>query len=328
MEGLEYRMNAHIIGTGSFLPEKVVTNFDLAERMETNDEWIVSRTGIRQRHIAVEESTAGMAAEAARRALSCAGMTAGELGMILLATVSPDHIVPSAACEVQAMLGAVNAVAIELNAACSGFVFALNTAQAYIRAGIYSRILVIGVETLSKLVDWTDRSTCILFGDGAGAAVVTASENRGIQDFIQFSDGAKGEALLCDAKPLRNLFAHQEPAQEFVKMDGQEVFKFAVRRVSESIDQLLERTGLTAGDIGCYVLHQANARIIASVIKHLKADADKFPMNVERCGNTSGASVPLLLDELSRSGRLREGDRVIMSGFGGGLTWGSIYMIW
>ena len=328
MEGLEYRMNAHIIGTGSFLPEKVVTNFDLAERMETNDEWIVSRTGIRQRHIAVEESTAGMAAEAARRALSCAGMTAGELEMILLATVSPDHIVPSAACEVQAMLGAVNAVAIELNAACSGFVFALNTAQAYIRAGIYSRILVIGVGTLSKLVDWTDRSTCILFGDGAGAAVVTASENRGIQDFIQFSDGAKGEALLCDAKPLRNLFAHQEPAQEFVKMDGQEVFKFAVRRVSESIDQLLERNGLTAGDIGCYVLHQANARIIASVIKHLKADADKFPMNVERCGNTSGASVPLLLDELSRSGRLREGDRVIMSGFGGGLTWGSIYMIW
>ncbi|MCX4347381.1 MAG: ketoacyl-ACP synthase III [Lachnospiraceae bacterium] len=321
-------MNAHIIGTGSFLPEKVVTNFDLAERMETNDEWIVSRTGIRQRHIAVEESTAGMAAEAARRALSCAGMTAGELEMILLATVSPDHIVPSAACEVQAMLGAVNAVAIELNAACSGFVFALNTAQAYIRAGIYSRILVIGVETLSKLVDWTDRSTCILFGDGAGAAVVTASENRGIQDFIQFSDGAKGEALLCDAKPLRNLFARQEPAQEFVKMDGQEVFKFAVRRVSESIDQLLERNGLTAGDIGCYVLHQANARIIASVIKHLKADADKFPMNVERCGNTSGASVPLLLDELSRSGRLREGDRVIMSGFGGGLTWGSIYMIW
>ncbi len=328
MEGLEYRMNAHIIGTGSFLPEKVVTNFDLAERMETNDEWIVSRTGIRQRHIAVEESTAGMAAEAARRALSCAGMTAGELEMILLATVSPDHIVPSAACEVQAMLGAVNAVAIELNAECSGFVFALNTAQAYIRAGIYSRILVIGVETLSKLVDWTDRSTCILFGDGAGAAVVTASENRGIQDFIQFSDGAKGEALLCDAKPLRNLFAHQEPAQEFVKMDGQEVFKFAVRRVSESIDQLLERNGLTAGDIGCYVLHQANARIIASVIKHLKADADKFPMNVERCGNTSGASVPLLLDELYRSGRLREGDRVIMSGFGGGLTWGSIYMIW
>lgn len=328
MEGLEYRMNAHIIGTGSFLPEKVVTNFDLAERMETNDEWIVSRTGIRQRHIAVEESTAGMAAEAARRALSSAGMTAGELEMILLATVSPDHIVPSAACEVQAMLGAVNAVAIELNAACSGFVFALNTAQAYIRAGIYSRILVIGVETLSKLVDWTDRSTCILFGDGAGAAVVTASENRGIQDFIQFSDGAKGEALLCDAKPLRNLFAHQEPAQEFVKMDGQEVFKFAVRRVSESIDQLLERNGLTAGDIGCYVLHQANARIIASVIKHLKADADKFPMNVECCGNTSGASVPLLLDELSRSGRLKEGDRVIMSGFGGGLTWGSIYMIW
>ncbi|MDE7325656.1 MAG: ketoacyl-ACP synthase III [Lachnospiraceae bacterium] len=321
-------MNAHIIGTGSFLPEKVITNFDLAERMETSDEWIVSRTGIRQRHIAVEESTAGMAAEAAQRALTDAGMQAGELEMILLATVSPDHIVPSAACEVQAMLGAVNAVAIELNAACSGFVFALNTAQAYIRAGIYTKILVVGVETLSKLVDWTDRSTCILFGDGAGAAVVTASENRGIMDFIQFSDGAKGEALLCDARPLHNLFVRQELKQEYVKMDGQEVFKFAVRRVSESIDQLLERNGLSSGEIDCYILHQANARIIASVIKHLKADADKFPTNVERCGNTSGASVPLLLDELNRAGHLKEGDRVIMSGFGGGLTWGSIYMVW
>ncbi len=321
-------MNAHIIGTGSFLPEKIVTNFDLAERVETNDEWIVSRTGIRQRHIAVEESTAEMAAEAARRALSDADMGAEELEMILLATVSPDHIVPSAACEVQAMLGAKNAVAIELNAACSGFVFALNTAQAYVRAGIYTKILVIGVETLSKLVDWSDRSTCILFGDGAGAAVVTAAQEAGILDFIQFSDGEKGEALLCDAKPLCNLFTSREQGQKFVKMDGQEVFKFAVRRVSESIDQLFARNHLEAGQIDCYILHQANARIIQSVARHLKEDIAKFPMNVERCGNTSGASVPILLDELNRAGRLKQGDKVIMSGFGGGLTWGSIYMIW
>jgi 3-oxoacyl-[acyl-carrier-protein] synthase-3 len=321
-------MNAHILGTGSFLPEKIVTNFDLAERVETNDEWIVSRTGIRERHIAVEESTAEMAAAAARRALSDADVGAEELEMILLATVSPDHIVPSAACEVQAMLGAKNAVAIELNAACSGFVFALNTAQAYVRAGIYTKILVIGVETLSKLVDWNDRSTCILFGDGAGAAVVTAAQEAGILDFIQFSDGEKGEALLCDAKPLCNLFASREQEQKFVKMDGQEVFKFAVRRVSESIDQLFSRNHLEAGQIDCYILHQANARIIQSVAKHLKEDIAKFPMNVERCGNTSGASVPILLDELNRAGRLKRGDKVIMSGFGGGLTWGSIYMIW
>lgn len=321
-------MNAHIIGTGSFLPAKVVTNFELAEHMETNDEWIVSRTGIRQRHIAVEETTVGMAFEAAKRALADARMQAEELEMLLLATVSPDHIVPSAACEVQALLGAKNAVAIELNAACSGFVFALNTAQAYVRAGIYTKILVIGVETLSKLVDWGDRSTCILFGDGAGAAVLTAEENAGIQDFIQFADGTKGGALLCDAKPLRNLFVQKEREQEYVHMDGQEVFKFAVRRVSESIDQLLERNRLTTSQIDCYILHQANARIIQSVVKHLKEDAQKFPMNVERCGNTSGASVPLLLDELNRAGRLKKGDRVIMSGFGGGLTWGSIYMIW
>lgn len=321
-------MNAYILGTGSFLPEKIVTNFDLAERVETNDEWIVSRTGIRERHIAVEESTAEMAAAAARRALSDADVGAEELEMILLATVSPDHIVPSAACEVQAMLGAKNAVAIELNAACSGFVFALNTAQAYVRAGIYTKILVIGVETLSKLVDWSDRSTCILFGDGAGAAVVTAAQEAGILDFIQFSDGEKGEALLCDAKPLCNLFASREQEQKFVKMDGQEVFKFAVRRVSESIDQLFSRNHLEAGQIDCYILHQANARIIQSVAKHLKEDIAKFPMNVERCGNTSGASVPILLDELNRAGRLKRGDKVIMSGFGGGLTWGSIYMIW
>ena len=321
-------MNAHIIGTGSFLPQKIVTNFDLAKYMETSDEWIASRTGIHQRHIAVDESTAEMAAKAAARALSDAGMEAEELEMILLATVSPDHIVPSAACEVQAMLGAKNAVAIELNAACSGFVFALNTAQVYVRAGIYTKILVIGVETLSKLVDWNDRSTCILFGDGAGAAVVTASKDRGILDFIQFSDGEKGEALLCDAKPLCNLFTNREQKQKFVKMDGQEVFKFAVRRVSESIDQLLERNHLVTGQIDCYILHQANARIIQSVVKHLKEDIEKFPMNVDRCGNTSGASVPLLLDELNRAGRLKQGDKVIMSGFGGGLTWGSIYMIW
>lgn len=321
-------MNAHILGTGSFLPEKIVTNFDLAERVETNDEWIVSRTGIRERHIAVGESTAEMAAAAARRALSDADVGAEELEMILLATVSPDHIVPSAACEVQAMLGAKNAVAIELNAACSGFVFALNTAQAYVRAGIYTKILVIGVETLSKLVDWNDRSTCILFGDGAGAAVVTAAQEAGILDFIQFSDGEKGEALLCDAKPLCNLFASREQEQKFVKMDGQGVFKFAVRRVSESIDQLFSRNHLEAGQIDCYILHQANARIIQSVAKHLKEDIAKFPMNVERCGNTSGASVPILLDELNRAGRLKRGDKVIMSGFGGGLTWGSIYMIW
>ena len=321
-------MNAHILGTGSFLPEKIVTNFDLAERVETNDEWIVSRTGIRERQIAVEESTAEMAAAAARRALSDADVGAEELEMILLATVSPDHIVPSAACEVQAMLGAKNAVAIELNAACSGFVFALNTAQAYVRAGIYTKILVIGVETLSKLVDWNDRSTCILFGDGAGAAVVTAAQEAGILDFIQFSDGEKGEALLCDAKPLCNLFASREQEQKFVKMDGQGVFKFAVRRVSESIDQLFSRNHLEAGQIDCYILHQANARIIQSVAKHLKEDIAKFPMNVERCGNTSGASVPILLDELNRAGRLKRGDKVIMSGFGGGLTWGSIYMIW
>ena len=199
-------MNARICGTGSILPKKTVTNFDLAERMETSDEWISSRTGIRERHIATTETTAEMAVSAARKALEEAKMQPEELEMILVATVTADHIAPSAACEVQAALGAVNAVAIELNAACSGFVFALNTAQAYVRAGIYKKLLVVGVETLSKVVDWTDRSTCILFGDGAGAAVLEAVEEDGIQDFVQHADGGKGSALLCDARPLKNLF--------------------------------------------------------------------------------------------------------------------------
>lgn len=321
-------MNARITGTGSVLPEKIVTNQDLSERMDTSDEWIVSRTGIRERHIAVGETTSGMAAGAAKKAMQDAGMAAGELELILVATVTPDHIAPSAACEVQAALGAENAVAIELNAACSGFVFALNTVQAYIRAGIYRKALVVGVETLSKIVDWKDRSTCILFGDGAGAAVLEACGEGGIQDFIQYTDGAKGNALLCDAKPLKNLFADREPEQEYIRMDGQEVFKFAVKRVSESIDRLLLQNGCKAGEIGQFILHQANARIIQSVAKHLGEPMEKFPMNLEHCGNTSGASVPILLDELNRAGRLARGDKLILSGFGGGLTWGSIYMVW
>lgn len=321
-------MNARIAGTGSVLPKLTVTNNDLAKYMDTSDEWIVSRTGIRERHIATEESTVDMAVEAAKRAMQDAGATAEELELILVATVSADHIVPSAACEVQAALGAVNAVAIEINAACSGFVFGLNTAHAYMKAGIYKKALVIGAETLSKLMDWSDRSTCILFGDGAGAAVLEADKENGIEDFIQFTDGAKGNALLCDAKPLKNLYVDHEQQQKYVHMDGQEVFKFAVKRVAESIDQLLERNHLVSADIQLYVLHQANARIIQSVARHLGENMDKFPMNLDHCGNTSGASVPLLLDELNRAGRLKRGDKLILSGFGGGLTWGSILMTW
>lgn len=321
-------MNARIIGTGSVLPEKVVTNFDLAEYVDTSDEWIASRTGIRERHIAIEESTSSMATEAAKRALEDAGVAAEELDMILVATVTPDYVTPSTACMVQAALGASNAVAIELSAACSGFIFALNTAQVYIRAGIYKKILIVGVETLSKVVDWTDRSTCVLFGDGAGAAVVTADETAGVQDFIQFSDGAKGPALQCDARQHKNLFGTREFANEYVHMDGQEVFKFAVRRVPESIETLLERNGLATEQIDLYVLHQANMRILQAVAKSLKEPIEKFPMNVDHCGNTSGASVPILLDELNRAGRFKRGDKLIFSGFGGGLTWGSTYMIW
>lgn len=321
-------MNAHIIGTGSMLPKKVVTNFDLAEHMDTSDEWIVSRTGIRERHIATDETAADLASGAAKKALENAGVAAEEIELLIVATLSADHATPSLACEVQSAIGAVNAVAFDLNAACSGFVFGLNTAQAFIRAGIYKKALVIGAEVLSKIMDWTDRGTCILFGDGAGAAVIEASETSGIQDFVQFSDGAKGGALVVETRPIRNLFVNKEYEQEFVKMDGQEVFKFAVKRVAESIDMLLEKNKVAAADVDHYVLHQANARIIQTVAKHLGESLDKFPMNMDHCGNTSGASVPILLDEINRAGLLKAGDRIVMSGFGGGLTWGSIYMIW
>lgn len=321
-------MNAHIIGTGSLLPKRTVTNQDLSEIMDTSDEWITSRTGIRERHVAEAETTTDLAAGAARLALQEAGMAAEELELILVATVTPDHIVPNAACELQAALGAKNAVAMELNAACSGFIFALNTVQAYMKAGIYTRALVVGVETLSKIVDWADRSTCILFGDGAGAAVLEATEEGGIQGFLQHSDGTKGNALLCDARPLKNLFVHEEMQQEYVKMDGQEIFKFAVKRVPESVEELLALHQLKPEDIDLFLLHQANSRIIQSVAKHMGEPLEKFPMNLEHCANTSGASIPLLLDELNRAGRLKRGDKLVLSGFGGGLTWGSIYMVW
>lgn len=320
-------ITSRIVGTGSYVPEQIVTNDDLAKIVETNDEWIRTRTGIRQRRIATSEGTSDLAAKAAERAIEQAGIKPEEIDLIILATSSQDYCFPSGACEVQGRVGAVNAVCYDLSAACTGFVFALNTAQAFIQSGVYRTALVVGSEVLSKLIDWKDRSTCVLFGDGAGAVVVRADET-GILGFQMHSDGTKGNVLTCGARSNGNFLMNQKPELSYMTMDGQEVFKFAVKKVPEVISQLLEKTGTPIEEIRYLVLHQANYRIIESVAKRLKVGMEKFPANMEYYGNTSGASIPLLLDEMNRAGKLNPGDKIILSGFGGGLTWGATLIQW
>lgn len=320
-------MTTRIIGTGSCLPKTIVTNDDLSKIMDTSDEWISSRTGIRERHLVKDETTATLSITAAKRALENAGITAKELDMIIVGTVSGDHVTPSTACEVQAGIGAVNAVAFDINAACSGFLFSLHTAMAYMKSGLCKTALVIGAETLSKIMDWSDRSTCVLFGDGAGAAVVRTDE-VGITAFDQGSDGTKGMVLACPNRTNNNPLIETDKTLGYTRMDGQEVYKFAVTAVPSSIQRVLEEARLTPDDIKYFLLHQANIRIIQSVAKRLKTDLDKFPISLDHCGNMSAASVPVLLDEVNRKGMLQKGDKLILSGFGGGLTWGTCLLEW
>ena len=303
-------MTTKIIGTGSYVPAQIVTNDDLSKIVETNDQWIRSRTGIGERRIATDDSTSDMAAKAAARAIEQAGIDPEEIDLIILAKV-----------------GAVNAACFDISSACTGFVFALSTAHAYISSGLYKTALVIGADLLSKLVDWTDRSTCVLFGDGAGAAVVTAAEN-GIIGLNMHSNGAKGGVLTCGSRSTGNFLLGKKPELGYMTMEGQEVFKFAVKQVPECIKEVLEETGNTAEDIDQFIIHQANYRIIESIAKRLKVDLEKFPVNMEHYGNTSGASVPILLDELNRAGKLKNGDKLVLAGFGAGLTWGAVLLEW
>ncbi len=321
-------MKTRIIGTGSCLPETVVTNDDLSKIMDTSDEWISSRTGIRERHLAKEETTAGMSAEAAKKAMQNAGVTADEIDLIIVGTVSADHVTPSCACEVQAQIGAKDAAAFDINAACSGFIFSLNIVNAYLQTGIYKTALIIGAETLSKMIDWNDRSTCVLFGDGAGAAVVRADEAAGLLSFDQGSDGSKGMVLAGRNRTNNNPLVETSKELQYVRMNGQEVYKFAVTAVPESIHKVLEEAKMTPDDIDYFVLHQANIRIIQSVAKRLKVPEEKFPISLDHCGNISAASVPILLDEMNQKGMLQPGMKIVLSGFGGGLTWASAVIVW
>ncbi len=323
-------MKTRIAGTGHFLPKNVVTNDDLAKIMDTSDEWISSRTGIRERRLATEETTASMSAEAAKLALADAGISAQDIDLIIVATVSADHMTPSTACEVQAAIGADKAVAFDVNAACSGFLFALQMADTYIKQGVYKNALIIGAETLSKIMDWNDRSTCVLFGDGAGAAVVCAAEDesQGLASLTLGSDGAKGMVLAGINRSNNNPYVKTDIGPHYIHMDGQEVYKFAVTTVPASIEQVLDEAGLTCEDIKYFVLHQANIRILQSVSKRLKVSMDKFPISLDHCGNMSAASVPVLLDEVNRKGMLKKGDKIVLAGFGGGLTWGACVVEW
>lgn len=320
-------MSVKILGTGSFLPENVVTNDYLSTIMDTSDEWISSRTGIKARHLAKTESTTEMSVQAAKNALLDAGMQASELELIIVGTVTGDEVTPSTACEVQAAIGAEAAVAFDMNAACSGFMFAMHTAYAYLQSGIYKNALIIGAETLSRIMDWSDRSTCVLFGDGAGAAVLGMGQG-GILGFEQGSDGVKGSVLSCKARANNNPLVQNKEVLDYIHMDGQEVYKFAVTTVPASIERVLEKTQTDTGEIKYFLLHQANIRIIQSVAKRLHAPMEKFPISLDHCGNISAASIPILLDEVNKKGMLNQGDKIVMSGFGGGLTWGTCVLEW
>ena len=317
-----------IIGTGSALPQRIVDNHKLQEWVETSDEWIRERTGIGQRHLSTGETVVSLAAKACQEALAMAGRSAEEVELILLATCSPEYLVPCCACQVQALIGAKNAVAFDINAACSGFLFGLSMANAYMESGMYKKILIVGSEVLSKMVDWTDRSTCILFGDGAGAVVVSNEEDS-VLGIVQGAKGKDGMALNCINRTTSNPFAGKEPSPlSYVHMDGQAVYKFAVKTVPTAINQALEQAGVAPDEVSCYVLHQANIRIIEAVAKRLKQPMEKFPTNLQDCGNISAASVPILLDRVCKEGTIKAGDKVVLAGFGAGLTWGACVISW
>ncbi len=321
-------MNARIIGTGYCLPEYEADNDYMATLVDTSDEWIMERTGIHSRHLVREETTTSMAAQAAQKALERAGVSAEEVELLIVATISPDMDTPSTACQVQAQIGASRAMAFDINAACSGFLYAVHIAEAFIKSGIYRNALLVGAETLSKLLDWTDRRTCILFGDGAGAAFLTASEDGGVLSQSLGSNGSKWEVLYCAGRPGSNPVCAGRTEKNYLQMDGQEVFKFAIKKVPVCVKEALERADLAEDDVKYFLLHQANKRIIQTVAKRLEQPEEKFPMNLETCGNTSAASLPILLAQMDERGELQRGDKLVLSGFGAGLTWGACVMEW
>ncbi|EMT46675.1 beta-ketoacyl-ACP synthase III [Anoxybacillus flavithermus] len=308
-------MSAGIIGIGRYLPERIVTNKELEQRMDTSDEWIRTRTGIEERRLASDDmDTSDMGYIAAKRALDDAGISPEQIDFILVATVTPDRAFPSVACMLQEKLGAVRAAALDVSAACAGFMYAMVTAKQFIETNTYKYVLVVGVEKLSKIVDWNDRNTAVLFGDGAGAVVMgKVSEGRGIVSFELGADGTGGKYLYED---------------DYVVMNGREVFKFAVRQMGESCIRVLEKAGLTKADVDFLIPHQANIRIMEAARERLELPVERMSITVNKYGNTSAASIPISIVEEVEAGRIQDDDLIIMVGFGGGLTWGAIALRW
>ena len=319
-------MYSRIIGTGSYLPGKVLTNFDLEKIVDTTDEWIVSRSGIHERHIAADdEATSDLALQASLRAIAMAGISADDIDLIIVATTTPDKTFPSTACILQDKLGITSGgAAFDMQAVCGGFVYALNTADLYIRGGQAKTVLVVGAEVLSRILDWTDRTTCVLFGDGAGAVVLQASEEPGIIAAKLHSDGRHHALLRADGN-IRNGEVEGDP---FIKMEGQSVFKFAVTVLSRVVDEVLADTGLQGSDIDWLVPHQANIRIIEATAKKLGLSMDNVVVTVAQHGNTSSASIPLALDAAVRDGRIKAGQHLLLEAIGGGFTWGAVLLKW
>ena len=318
-------MFSRIIGTGSYLPEKVITNDDLARTVNTSDEWIRTRTGIRSRHVAAEGQLASdLALPAAQRALQSAGVDAADIDLIIVATTTPDIIFPSTACILQSKLGVAGCPAFDVQAVCSGFVYALTIADLFIRSGQAKHVLVVGTEVYSRILDWSDRGTCILFGDGAGAVIVAASENPGILATKLHADGSYKE-MLCVPGSVNSGKVWGSP---FVHMDGGSVFKFAVRVFEEGAMEVLEAAGLTVSDLDWFIPHQANIRIMEATAKKLGLPKEKLIATVHHHGNTSAASIPLALDEAVGDGRIHPGQTLLLEGVGGGFTWGAVLLRW
>ncbi len=320
-----------LLGLGMCVPSKVLTNADLEKMVDTTDEWIRTRTGIQERRIAEPgTTTSDLATEAGREALGQAGLKPQDLDLLIVATTTPDMLFPSASCLVQQRLGAANAVCFDLSAACSGSVFAMVTAQQYLATGRYRNALVIGAEVLSGFIDWTDRSTCILFGDGAGACVMAPVERGGILATDMRTDGSAAELLYMAGGGSKHPPSHESVDQRlhFLRMNGAEVFKMAVRRMAESVKRVMADAGLTPEQVNCFIPHQANHRIIESVAKFADVPMEKVFENLQRYGNTSAASNLMALYEAVKAGRINTGDRVVMVAFGAGMTWGSIALEW
>ena len=322
---------ASITGWGKYLPDNIMTNKDLEEIVDTSDEWIQSRTGIKKRYIADEdESTSDLAYHAANKALDKAGIEAKDLDMIIVATVTPDMAFPSTACILEDRLGAENAATIDLEAGCSGFVYGVSVANQFIATGMYDNILVIGAETLSKIMDWEDRNTCVLFGDGAGAAVMQPVEKGGFHSFDLGSDGSGGESLYMPGGGSLNPASEEtvKNRMHYIKMEGNQVFKFAVKRMGQASIDVIDKAGFNADDIDLFIPHQANTRIINSAAKRIGLTKDEVYVNLPEYGNTSSASVPIALAEARNKGLIKNGDKLVLVAFGAGLTWGSTLLEW